>query len=89
MLINSFKAGFIFFVQAIENEGGELIITKRLANRSKGVCQSFCFVEIGGDSEVALSKVIQLSTNSHGACRGLGGKIILQSDPDIPRCGSK
>jgi hypothetical protein len=38
---------------------------------------------------VTFFEFIELSTNSHGACRGLGGKNIHQCYLDIPRCSSK
>jgi hypothetical protein len=70
-VIYSFKAGIILFVQAIENEGGELIITKGLTNGGESICQTLSLVEEGSYSEVALLEFIQLSANSHGTFRRL------------------
>jgi hypothetical protein len=44
----------IVFIQTIENEGGELIITERLSNRGKSVCQSFRFIEEGRNGKITL-----------------------------------
>jgi hypothetical protein len=53
-VINSFEAGVIVFIQTIENEGGELIITERLSNRGKSVCQTFRFIEEGRNGKITL-----------------------------------
>jgi hypothetical protein len=45
MMINSFKARVIVFVQTIEDVGGELIITERLSNGGESIRQTFGLVE--------------------------------------------
>jgi hypothetical protein len=75
--------GVIVTVEASKNVGGELGVTERLTNGSKGVSQHLDLVVESGHSPILLASFAKFHADSHGLSRRLRREARLQDVPHL------